>query len=319
MAEPEVQGSEAVKLQEQASPDEENVDLSPQQEANTSQVGEEDALRKSQRTRKLTEKGQALHEDRVNKLQCRFKTNCDKWKVIAKQAKRALNVPSNASLQDHIVRVQNASGEVKQTYHEWRSYDTPDRDTRRRVDTCHAVSVKIILKEEESGKYTAKRLTHWSEAGSVFQSAASHRSKRAGSAITCSSHSSKSSAKKQEAAAELAATEATLKVMQEMEREQRQFENLEVENRKRLAQQEAENAEKQRTLEERRRQIERLETVKKMEAAKACLKVYKQESTSDEEISDLLHSKSKPKEAAPYLCATRGHKPATCNKCYTRR
>ncbi|KAI7805752.1 hypothetical protein IRJ41_018562 [Triplophysa rosa] len=297
MAEPEVQGSKAVKLQEQASPDEENVDLSPQQEANTSQVDEEDALRKSQRTRKLTEKGQALHEDRVNKLQCHFKTNYDKWKVIAKQAKRALDVPSNASLQDHIVRVQNASGEVKQTYHEWRSYDTPDRDTRRRVDTCHAVSVRIIehaaeiLKEEESGKYTAKRLTHWSEAGSVFQPAASHRSKRAGSAITRSSHSSKSSAKKQEAAAELAATEATLKVMQEME----------LENRKRLAQQETENAEKQRTLEERRRQIERLETVKKMEAAKARLKVYEQESTSDEEISDLLHSKSKLKEAAPYL------------------
>lgn len=144
--------------------------------------------------------------------------------MIAKQAKRALDAPSSVSLQDHIVRVQNASGEVKQIYHELRSYETPDSVTCRRVDTCHAVSVRIIeqateiLKEEESGKYQAKRSTHWSEAGSVFQSAASHRSKRAGSAITRSSNSSKSSAKKQEAAAELAAIEATLKVMQEMQR-----------------------------------------------------------------------------------------------------
>lgn len=297
MAEPEVQGSEAVKLQDQASPDEETVDSNPPQEVNTSQVVEEDALRKSQRNRKLTEKGQALHEERVNKLQCRFKTNYDKWKAIAKQAKRALDAPSTASLQDHIVSVQNAAGEVKQTYHELRSHNTPDSDTRRRIDTCHAVSVRIIehaseiLKEEECGKYPAKRSTHCSEASSVFQSSASHRSKRTGSEITRSSHSSNSSAKKQEAAAELAATEATLKVMQEMEREQRELENLEAQNRKRLAQQEAENAEKQKALEEKRRQIERLETVKKMKAAKARLKVYEQESTSDEEISDLLHRK----------------------------
>lgn len=78
MSEPEVQGSEAVKLQEQASPDEETIVSSPQQEANTSQAAEEDALRKSQRIRKLTEKGQTLHEERINKLQCRFKTNYKK-------------------------------------------------------------------------------------------------------------------------------------------------------------------------------------------------------------------------------------------------
>ncbi|XP_055056153.1 uncharacterized protein [Misgurnus anguillicaudatus] len=306
MTEPD-QGSEAVQLHEQVSPDEESVDSSSQQEANSSKAAEDVGLRKSQRTRKLTKKGQALHEERMNKLQCRFKTKYDKWKSMAKQAKKALDAPSTASLQDHIVKVQSASEEVKQTYHELRRYDTPESDTRRRVDTCHAVSLRIIeqatefLKEEESGKCPAKRSIHWSEAGSVFQSAASYRSKSVGSAITRSSHSSKSSVKKQEAAAELAATEATLKVMQEMESKQRELENLEAESRKRLAQQEAENAETQRKLEEKRRQIERFETVKKMEAAKARLKVYKQELTSDEEISEFLHNESKPKKAAPYM------------------
>ncbi|KAJ8006878.1 hypothetical protein DPEC_G00111790 [Dallia pectoralis] len=40
-----------------------------------------------------------------------------------------------------------------------------------------------------------------------------------------------------------------------------------------------------------RRQLERLKTVKTMNAAKARLQVYEQEFDSDEEISELLHSK----------------------------
>ncbi len=97
------------------------------------------------------------------------------------------------------------------------------------------------------------------------------------------------SVKRQEAAAELAATEATLKVMEEMDRERNELENLEVENRQRLAIQEVENAEKLKALEQKRRELERLETIKKMNAAKAQLKVYEQGINSDEEISDLLH------------------------------
>lgn len=73
-----------------------------------------------------------------------------------------------------------------------------------------------------------------------------------------SRHSSISSAKKQEAAAELAATQATITFLQEMEREERELECLEAENRQRLALQEAENAAKKSALEEKRRQIKRL-------------------------------------------------------------
>lgn len=205
-------------------------------------------------------------------------------------------------LYDHIVQIQHTSAEVKQAYDKLRSHETPDGDTRRRVDTCDAVSQKLIqqaqecLAEEGNVKDPAKRSTRWSEAGSVFISAASQKSKSSRS--TCSS-SSRLSIKKQEAAAELAATEATLKVMEEMDRERNELENLEVENRQRLAKQEAENAEKLKALEQKRRELERLETVKKMNAAKARLKVYEPEVNSDEEISDLLHDNDKDRKAAP--------------------
>lgn len=87
----------------------------------------------------------------------------------------------------------------------------------------------------------------------MFISAASQKSKSsrntaASQRSKCSS-SSRLSVKKQEAAAELAATEATLKVIKEMDRERNELENLEVENRQRLAKQEAENAEKLKALE----------------------------------------------------------------------
>lgn len=55
--------------------------------------------------------------------------------------------------------------------------------------------------------------------------------------------------------------------------------------------QEAENAARQKVLEEKCRQIERLETFKKMNAAKAQLQVYEQEVGTDEGLSELLHDR----------------------------
>lgn len=102
--------------------------------------------------------------------------------------------------------------------------------------TRDAVSQRLIqqaqecLAEEGCVKDSARRSTCCSEAGSVFISA-SQRSK--GSRSTSSS-SSRLSVRKQEAAAELAATEAALKVMEEMDRERNELENLELETRQRV-------------------------------------------------------------------------------------
>lgn len=178
-------------------------------------------------------------------------------------------------MHNHIVQIQHALGEVKQAYEELRSYETPDRDTRCRVDTRDAVSQKIIKQVQrntgakEDEKDIEKRSARWSEVGSVFTSTTSQSSTRSSSVR--SSHSSKLSVKRQEAAAELAAMEATLKMMEEMECEREKLGELEFENKERLAKQEAENAEAQR-------------------------RVYEQELNSDEEISDLLHDVEKIKD-----------------------
>ncbi|KAK7884949.1 hypothetical protein WMY93_028072 [Mugilogobius chulae] len=264
------------------------------QEPTTRKTDQEESVRKSQRVKKFTEKGKALHEERVNKLQARFKVSYEKWKVAAKQGKRALEEPVSAKLYDIIVQVEHISAEVKQAYDELRSHEPPDADTRRKVDTCDAVSQKIIaqarenLAAEKQEKEAPERSVHYSDAGSAFNSTSSQSSKHSSSNHTSSkhsSHSSKMSVKRQEAAAELAATEATLKIMEEMESERKALEILE-----------AENAEKQKALEQKRRELERLETVKRMNAAKARLKVYEKEQTSDEEISDFLHERNKQRK-----------------------
>ncbi|GAA6072957.1 uncharacterized protein LOC108179085 [Tachysurus ichikawai] len=120
MADQEDCDSEAVKIQQQVSPEEKTPDTSPQ-DSSTSQAAKEESLRKSQRVRKLTEKGQTLHEEKANKLKICFKASYDEWKVTAKQVKGALEAPVSTRLYDHLVRIQYTSAEVKQAYDKLRS------------------------------------------------------------------------------------------------------------------------------------------------------------------------------------------------------
>lgn len=85
------------------------------------------------------------------------------------------------------------------------------------------------------------------DTGSVFSSIASKSSygrSRSSQSMNNSSLSSRgtslSSAKKQEAAAEIAATEATLEILQQQEHELEELQRLEAEDKKRSAEQEAE-------------------------------------------------------------------------------
>lgn len=56
--------------------------------------------------RTLTDKGQALHEEKVKRFQACFKLNYDKWKTTAKQAKGALDDESlSASVHEHIGKI----------------------------------------------------------------------------------------------------------------------------------------------------------------------------------------------------------------------
>ncbi|XP_013874666.1 uncharacterized protein LOC106525104, partial [Austrofundulus limnaeus] len=268
------------------------------------QSSEIEEPRRSQRTRRLTEKAQELHDNKSKKLQDRFTNTYDKWKVTAKQAKKVINgTPSIEVVQELMSKISCASADVKHSYEELRKSVPPCSEIRRRVDTCDAVS-EIILKnassylQNQDDEDDQTEDVIWPESGSVFLSSASKATgKNSRSSISASSSSIKSrqsslsSIRRQEAAAELAATQAALKVLQEIESEQQELDNLEEEDRKRMALQEEENVARKKALEEKRRQIERLQTVKKLSVAKARLQVYEQEASSDEEIAELLHNR----------------------------
>ncbi|XP_057709746.1 uncharacterized protein LOC130927761 [Corythoichthys intestinalis] len=245
---------------------------------------------RSQRTRKLTEKGQELHDELVSKATRRFGVFYAKWKDAAKDAKKALNEGCSEDLLREIVNnVTEVSKIVNTTYDELRRIDFPDNDTRRRMDTCEAVTKTIIQSAEEClemkkmGNYEEKVKTEFafSSANSEMMSIKSYITKSS-SHSKVSKHSSLSSAKRQDAAAEVAANEAVLEVLLEQESHIKEMER-----------QEAEIAERQRMLEAKRRELERLETIKKLKAAKARQQVYEQSACSDEEIHELLHSNFK--------------------------
>ena len=256
---------------------------------------------RSQRARKLTEKGQELHKEQVTRVQHRFIKSNDKWKAVIKDAKGVLSEECpNSLLHEQITKVSDAANDLNDIYEELRRIDIPDPDTRRRIDTCEAVTKTIIETarsylhtETDEDQGIEKQDSKDRDRESVFKSTASDRSSishhtkskstrssvhsRSNSKVT-SRRSSQYSAHRREAAAEVAANEAALQVLLEKERHIKELEQLE-----------AENAERQRVLEAKRREVERLETVKKLKAAKARQKVYEENECSDDEIDQLLH------------------------------
>lgn len=147
---------------------------------------------RGQRVRKLTEKGQELHDEQRRKVAHRFSVSYEKWKAVIKDAKGALSGQcSNNLLNEHITKVSNASKNLNAVYEELRHIDILDHDTRRRVDTCEAVTKKII-KTARGYLNTGKSECQVDEeqgvkdTESVFKSAASDK-------VSIKSHRTKSS------------------------------------------------------------------------------------------------------------------------------
>lgn len=245
--------------------------------------------RRSQRVRTLTEKGQEFHKELVEKAACRFRGHYEKWKAAVKDAKGAIDDKySEDLLQDHVSKVSNAFEGVNAAYVELRRIESPDNETRRRMDTCEAITKTIIgavAKCSNPSKSEVQGDENWKETEPISKlvasdkmSVKSHHTKLSSRSRVSSRSSSRLSAKRQDAAADVAANEAALQVLLEQETHMKEIER-----------QEAEIAQRQRALEAKRREVERLETIKKLNAAKARQQVYEQSECSDEEIYSLLH------------------------------
>ncbi|XP_030611515.1 uncharacterized protein LOC115798709 isoform X1 [Archocentrus centrarchus] len=281
------------------------------------------APRKSHRSRTLTEKGREMLKPRIKELEQSFKIKYEKWKVLAKDAHHSLSGScSDEELQTIINNISCASRELNTAYENWRKVDNPDNNARRRIDSSEEITKNVI--ETAKCYLRGKKPVDTQFIGheSFLMSEKSyHTSKHSQSSSVCkdsqrssrvtSKCSSATSMSRQEAAAKIAAAEATLEIIHEQQCQQAELLRLEAEDKRQIAEQtaeacrrrlrmeeeeallkaklEVENAARRKILEDKRRELERLEAIKQLSAAKASMQVYEQDENSEEEIRQLLH------------------------------
>ncbi|KAM9825109.1 uncharacterized protein ACBT44_005920 isoform 1-T1 [Syngnathus typhle] len=277
-------------------------------------------LRRSQRVKTLTEKGREMQDEKIKGLQQRFNYNYEKWRTHAKASKVPLSQPGPSNkdiLEDITGDVRGLCADVTKVFDELRKLTPPDQETRRRADLC--VEISGFLVNKATCRLEGREEQDWPEAGSLFQTTSS-KSSSFNMTKNSSEHSHRSSVKHQEAAAEAAASQAVLKILEEQQMEQQEIERLEVEVRKRAveqetlirqkrlereaeeirlrmqreadeakfkAQQEEEYAALQRTLDEKKRKVQHLEKVKDLKAAQARMQVYDQMSVAEVQRVDV--------------------------------
>ena len=204
------------------------------------QQEEAQELRRSERQRTLTEKGK-MQAGKIKALQYKFNSCHVKWRGQVKMAKQSLSQTEpleDAFINNIVSEIKGLSADVTRAYDDLRLVTTPDSDTRRKVDRCIDLSTFILsVAISRLGGKTLEEEPEWPEAGSLFNS--SSKTSSIASSWKGLSELSRSTIKRHEAAAEAAASQAVLKVLQEQEREQLELELLEEEAKRKIAEQES--------------------------------------------------------------------------------
>ncbi|XP_049331632.1 uncharacterized protein LOC125799291 [Astyanax mexicanus] len=253
----------------------------------TESAEEVERLRRSERTRTLTEKGKELKEEQLKTVQRRYRMIFEKWKYYARISKEILtDEASEEELSELIENIKGTCSDVKVVYEDIRRVQTPETDLRRKVDACIALSEFIVRKAGRLIEGHTTEEESWPDVGSILDSTGSISRPLSHQSKFGSAHSSIHSVKRKEAVAEAAASKEVLAVLDEQEREVMELQKLEAESKQRLAQFESENLARQQAMQDKRRKLERLEEVKKLNAARARVKIYDQ----DEEKLDVVDS-----------------------------
>lgn len=248
-----------------------------QSAANPETEKEAPGLRKSERSRTLTEKGKEMQEETIKRVRRRYKIIYEKWKYHARIGKEILaDEASKSELKELIGNMESACSDMTTIYDELRRLQVPEADLRRRVDTCVSLSAFMIKRANEQlkGHTSDQSIEPWPDVVSILDSASS--SLRSPSHKCGSVHSSIQSLKRKEAEAEAAASKEVLAVLDEQEKEVTELQRLEIEEKQRLAQFEAESLARQQVIQEKHRKLARLEEMKKLNAAKARVKIYEE-------------------------------------------
>lgn len=251
--------------------------------------------RKSERTRTLTEKGQALVDTKLKDLKANFKRTYERWKHNLNGLKKSIKYNDDSDLMETMSRINTAQVEIDAIYLKIRDTlhpEHPDSEIRRMNDTCQALSKTANKKAQQFLKDSGSEISSWPDNESVFETTTSNVS--FSSSTKRSKQSSHASQEARQAAAEAAATKEVLKIMKEQSEQEEEIQRLEREDEILTAENEAENAKKRALfiaesadrktkLEEKKREVKRLEELKKLNAAKAKLKVYSESVHSDDE------------------------------------
>nr|XP_057939970.1 uncharacterized protein LOC131136762 [Doryrhamphus excisus] len=280
-----------------------HMDVGELSEDTQSQVGKDDAqippeTKKIRRTRKLTEKGRSLLDDKVTNLNTKFVKLYTRWKYHINGLKRSIKSNDAEDLIDEIINEINTfQVDIDNTYLEIRSISNPESDIRRMNDTCQALTKIANVKAQHFHNGYDSRDIPWPDDKSVFGStvASSVFSAQTAKSVTSSKSSQHSSIlflNAKQAAAEALATQRVIKIVNVQNQQREEIQRLEVEEKvlkadreakerefeaesaKKRAQFIAESAERKMRMEKKRREVERLEELKGHVAAQARLQVY---------------------------------------------
>ncbi|XP_058481739.1 uncharacterized protein LOC131457006 [Solea solea] len=246
---------------------------------------EEETLRRSGRQKNPTEKMLAFQREEAHKKEKRLTHFYELWKTQARKTREQLksNIPENeiAALIDTL---EEGMSDVIRIYMEIRDHLTPSSETRRRIDACEAVTrdiVRIAYEritgidgefDSEAVKQRLCELLNRDYARSIYGSTASPSSRHSSQ----NSVSSIVTAKRADAAADLAAKEAEYEGLLEEERQKEKIQLLEEKQRKEL--------------ETQKRELERLKAEKDIRAARARLITYNKEVMQEASVLSTDHS-----------------------------
>ncbi|KAI4880096.1 hypothetical protein NFI96_007245 [Prochilodus magdalenae] len=229
-----------------------------------------EVLRRSDRSRVLTEKMLAYQRDEQSKKERRLVNLYEQWKAQARKARQELKSDlSEKHLSALIDSLEERKNDIMKVYNELRMHSTPAAELRRKVDACEAVTndiTKVVFERltgvngDFDAEYEGRRLRELlapDYAHSIYSSTASESSASQLSGSSCIA------AKRADAAAELAAKEAEYKVLLEERRQKEKIRTLEEQHRKELEMQKSE--------------LERLKAERDLKAAHARFEVYDRE------------------------------------------
>ncbi len=267
-----------------------------------SQVGADDTqmplgIRKSGRIQRLTKKGKALLDDKLKDLNVSFVKMYRRWKYHINGLKRSIKNNDADDLIDEIVNAINTiQVDMDNTYLKIRAISSPEPDIRRMNDTCQAFTRIANTNVQHFRSGDDSEIIRWPDAKSVFDSTVSSVSSAQTAKSRVSSkvsrHSSILSLNAKQAAAEVVATQEVIKITNAQHQQKEEIQRLEVEDQilkaereakereieaesaKKRAQFIAESADRKLKLEEKKREVERLEELKGHVAAQARLQVY---------------------------------------------